>query len=96
MKKTFIFILAIIIIILIFSCSKGTNNYNQSEESCPEISYDIFVYQHTTSSGYNYTEFISVQKFTFEDHDYILMRQTGGHGPGGLVHDPNCKTCKKD
>lgn len=96
MKKTFIFILVVIIIILISSCSKGANNYNQLEESCPEISYDIFVYQNTTSSGYNYTEFISVKKFTFEDHDYILMSQNGAHGPRGLVHDPNCKTCKKD
>lgn len=94
MKKTFIFILAVIIIILVSSCSKGPNNH--SEEIYPEMSYDIFVYQHTTSSGYNYTEFISVKKFTFEDHDYILMRQNGAQGPGGLVHDPNCKTCKKD
>ena len=96
MKKTFIFILAVIIIILISSCCKRTSNYNQLEEIYPEMSYDRFVYQHTTSSGYNYTEFISVKKFTFEEHDYILMRQNGSQGPGGLVHDPNCKTCKKD
>ena len=92
MKKTFIFIL-VVIIILVFSCSKGVNNYNQPEEIYPEMSYDRFVYQHTTSSGCNYTEFITVKKFTFEDHDYILM---GQNSASGLVHDPNCKTCKKD
>ena len=37
--------------------------------------------------------FTSIEKFTFEDHDYIWFKAYNGTlgYSGGIVHDPNCK-----
>lgn len=35
-----------------------------------------------------------VTKFTFEEHDYISFSYSNGD-PTGIVHDPECRKCKK-
>lgn len=44
-------------------------------------------------------ENITVNKFTFEGHDYLNFTTRNGtmhDSYSGWVHDPNCKTCKND
>lgn len=52
------------------------------------------------SDFYNdHPENITVNKFTFEGHDYLNFTTKYGtlhDSYSGWVHDPNCKTCKND
>ena len=41
--------------------------------------------------------FTGVTHFTYEGHEYIKFEEANGNATfGGVVHNPNCKYCRKD